>query len=126
MQGEAHRPSWSCGWWLGISTVLYLSMHALYATRGIEAVAGEYLFRFLFLIIIAWWVERDAASRGEYFPGDWCILFSWLFVPFYLIRTRKWIGLAWMIAIVAFWIGTFYLMTGLHHFLSPNHGLLHH
>ena len=69
-------------------------------------------------IILGWWAIVDARQRGYSVPlltRAWFFLFALVLVPAYIVWSRKWRGLGWMVLHAALWylLAAFVLNAGL-------------
>jgi hypothetical protein len=93
---------------------------AFYALAVVWGIRGLYywepslldlLVPLAFIIALSWWTLVDARVQGNPIPllsRPWFFIFAWLLVPGYVVMSRGWRGVGW---IVIHAIGWFALTT---------------
>jgi len=88
-------------------TVRFLA--AFYALALVQGIRSLYywepsfldlLVPIAFIIAFGWWAVVDASARGHPIPilaRPWFFLFAWLLVPGYVIWSRGWWGVLWIV-----------------------------
>jgi hypothetical protein len=71
------------------------------------------LWAITFNLILAMWVEADSRSRPEiyrpYNLGFFAFFFWFAYVPYYLVRTRRLVGVLWLVGFLSLYLLGFLL-----------------
>lgn len=66
----------------------------------------DFPFALLFAVSLGWWAVVDALRRGHPIPmlaKPWFYLFAGLLVPLYVVWSRGWRGIGWVLFHAFFW-----------------------
>jgi len=84
--------------WFVAVLVIFAFRNGMAAAHG-EVIQTNKLDALLLGYITAWWMARDVRNK-ENWPSDWTMIFYPIVFPIYLIATRKWKGLAWLVLLL--------------------------
>lgn len=95
---------------VGLSVVVGIYEVVLYLNEYELSAALQFIWTIVFIILVVLWVNEDSKSyQGVYRPFDFgylVFLFYFLYVPYYLFKTRGALGLAYLtVLFILFKIG---------------------
>ena len=89
--------------------LFYYLLAELWGTRSIwywESSRLDFLVPLLLSVALGWWAVMDAKRFGHPIPmfaQPWFVVFAVPLVPAYVIWTRRWPGVGWLVLHSALW-----------------------
>jgi hypothetical protein len=89
--------------------VVYYLLAEIWGVRNIwfwESSRLDILVPVVLSVALGWWAVVDAKHRGRPIPifaQPWFVLFAVPLVPAYMIWTRRWRGVGWLVLHAALW-----------------------
>ena len=105
-----NKKQYILAWFVSLLIIVTIIDVTLYWFELTEPEYLIYSWNFVFYILLIMWIEQDARERKNiYQPFEYGFLvyvFGLIYIPYYFIKTRKWIGVLCLIGlIILFYIG---------------------